>query len=134
MRINFSVDEALACHWSVSMTFACERRSRMQSMQIHCLSLLFTKSGMELLAGRIFDLGTGTLAVGVLHSACCCGAEASAAGGAGAGQGSAVTEPCTVEAEEAQHSCPLAEEGEGASPPSIQLVCKKSVFSSSPAV
>lgn len=75
------------------MSFACERHSGVQSMKIHCLSLLFTKTRMELLVGRFFGLGTGSWAVGVLRSTCCCGAETSVAGEAGAGKGSAVTKP-----------------------------------------
>lgn len=76
------------------MTFACEWHSQMQSVNILCLSLLFTKSRMGLLVGGFFGLGTGTLAVHVLRSACCCGTDTAAAGGACAGTGSAVTKPC----------------------------------------
>lgn len=54
------------------MTYACEWCSQMQSIKILCLSLLFTQSRMEFIAGRIFfafrtgHLGSGCAASSLL--------------------------------------------------------------------
>jgi len=56
------------------MAFACEQHSRMRGAKVHCLSLLFTGRSMERLAGRWLGRGAGTVVVGVLRPASCCGA------------------------------------------------------------